>query len=213
MSTATKQKILDIAADLYNRKGVSNVTMRDIAAEAGISPGNLAYHYRNHDFIIEALFRQMEQEREAILKGVQQIPSFENINHQILPLLETAQKYRFFHLDAVHIFRTYPAIAELQREYFNNSIQYVRAVIDLSVGMGTCLPEHRPGQFQRLAHTVWMLMTFWLEQLTIRGREDLGVAELQHSIWDLVVPHLTEKGRHQLQKLYILEDASTEISH
>lgn len=193
----TKQKILQTAIDLYNQKGVSNVTLRDIAAGAGISPGNLAYHYRNHDYLIEEAFRQMEKEREEILTGVQQIPSFDNINRQILPLLHMARKYLFFHLDAVHLLRAYPQIAALQREYFENSINYIKAVIDHSVGAGSIRPEQQAGQYQRLAHTVWMLMTCWLEQLTLRGLPGLDIEELRRSVWDLVIPHLTEKGKHQ----------------
>jgi AcrR family transcriptional regulator len=205
----TKQRILDAAVELYNKKGVNNVTLRDIAAELGISSGNLAYHFPNQDFIIEAVFRQMEKEREEILMGVQQIPSFENINHQILPLLTMAQHYRFIYLDSVHIIRKYPSIAVLQQAYFENSIRYVKAVIDLSVGIGNLKPERLAGQYQRLAHTVWMLMNFWLEQLTLRGLEKLEVEEVRQRIWDLVWPLLTEKGVHHFQKLRA--DAPIEI--
>lgn len=207
MST-TKQKIIDAAINLYNKKGVSAVTIRDIAGAVGISTGNLAYHFKNQDFIIAEAFRQMETERDQILTGVQEIPSFENVNLQILPLIRIAQKYQFFHLDSVHIFRTYPSIAELQRTYFENSIAYVKAVIDLSVAVGTFQPEPREGEYQRLSRTVWMLINFWLEQLTLRGSKQTRIDELRQSIWDLVIPHLTEKGRHQLAKLYKTENAN-----
>lgn len=209
----TKEKILEAAVQLFNERGVSQVTLRDIAQEAGISPGNLAYHFRNQDFIIEALFRQMEQERDEILMGVQQIPSFENVDRQIGPLMEVAQKYRFFHLDAVYIHRTYPAIATLQQEYFKRSIQYVKAVISLSVGMGNYKPETEPGQFERLAQIVWMLMTFWLEQQVLRGEEGQDAAQLRRCFWDLVIPHLTEKGRHLLQKIVQPDHASLELKN
>lgn len=209
---STKQKILEAAIRLYNEKGVSNVTLRDIAAEAEISPGNLAYHYRNHDFIIEEAFRQMDKEREELLMGVQQIPSFENINEQILPLLDVARKYLFFHLDTVHILRSYPGIAVLQQEYYESSIRYVKAVIDYSVGAGNFRAEQFPGQYRRLAHTVWMLMTFWLAQLEIRGIKDLSIGEVRLSIWDLVAPHLTEKGRKNFQSIYPAAHANS-ITH
>lgn len=204
----TKQKIIEAAIDLYNKRGVSAVTMRDIAAEVGISTGNLAYHFKNQDFIIAEAFHQMETERDQILTGVQEIPSFENINQQILPLIRMAQKYQFIHLDSVHIFRTYPRIANLQRTYFENAIAYVKAVIDLSVAVGTIHPEPRAGEYLRLARTVWMLINFWLEQLTLRGIRESRIDELRQSIWDLVIPHLTEKGHHQLAKLYKTENAS-----
>jgi len=202
MSSSTKDRILDTTIRLFNERGMAAVSLRDIATEVGISPGNLAYHYKNQDVLIEEAFHRMQAERDAILSGVQQIPSFENINQQISPLLEIAQRYRFLHLDTVHLFRTYPKIAELQRSYFENSIAYVRAVIDHSVGAGTFRPEPRAGQYQRLAHTVWMLMTFWLEQQVVRGRKQVDVESVRQTIWDLVLPHLTEKGRKQIKGVY-----------
>lgn len=203
---STKEKIIQTAIRLYNERGVGNVTMRDIAAEVGISPGNLAYHFKNQDFIIEEIFGRFKKERDKILMGVQQIPSFENINQQILPLLKVARKYLFFHLDTVHLIRTYPKIASLQRAYYEDSIQYVKAVIDYSVGVGNLRPEQRHGQYHRLAHTVWMLTTFWLQQLTIRACEELDIEELRQSIWDLVLPHLTEKGQHQFRNIPSIQE-------
>jgi AcrR family transcriptional regulator len=200
---STKQRIVEAAIQLYNERGVSNVSLRDIGQVLDMSPGNLAYHFANHDYIITEAFRQMEAERDEILRGVQQIPTFENINQQIQPLLEIGGKYLFFQLDAAHILRNYPDIAQLQRQYFESSIKYVKAVIDLSVGNGNCQREQTPGQFQRLAHTVWMLMNFWLEQKMLRGQDaELEVEEVRRSVWDLVYPHLTEKGKHQLTKLH-----------
>lgn len=198
----TKQKIIAAAVTLFNQLGVNNITLRDIAAEAGISTGNLAYHFKNKDFIIEAAFKQMEEERDEILAGVQQIPSFENINRQLLPLLEVAHKYQFFYLDMVHLIRVYPGIAALHRRYIDQSIQYIRAVIDYSVGSGNMRPEHENGHYNRLAQTVWMLMNFWIEKTAIIGAGDLQIEELRKSIWDLVIPHLTEKGRHNFSYSY-----------
>jgi AcrR family transcriptional regulator len=204
----TKQKIIAAAIALYNEKGVPSVTMRDIAQSVGISAGNLAYHFKNQDFIIEEAFRQMEAQRDDILSGVQEIPSFENINAQLVPLLKLSRTYSFIYLDSVHIFRTYPGIAELQRSYFEQSIAYIKAVIDLSIGAGNLISEPRPGTYQRMAHTTWMIINFWLEQAILRGENDTRDDDIRQKIWDLVIPYLTEKGHHQFAKLYKPENAS-----
>jgi len=44
--SATKQKILKQSLQLFNELGISNVSLRDIADEAGISVGNLQYHFK-----------------------------------------------------------------------------------------------------------------------------------------------------------------------
>ena len=48
----TKEKILNASLKLYNSKGVSNVSLRAIADEVGISVGNLQYHFKKREEIV-----------------------------------------------------------------------------------------------------------------------------------------------------------------
>lgn len=51
-----KAQFLEVARKLMVEEGLSAVTMRRIAREAGISPGNLHYHFPSHDLLLEELF-------------------------------------------------------------------------------------------------------------------------------------------------------------
>ena len=51
----TADKILLISLDLFNSQGERHITSVDIANELDISPGNLYYHYKGKDEIINAL--------------------------------------------------------------------------------------------------------------------------------------------------------------
>jgi len=42
----TQHKIIKTAIQLFNKNGVANVRVQDIAVTASISPGNLTYHYK-----------------------------------------------------------------------------------------------------------------------------------------------------------------------
>ena len=183
----TKQKILDASRKLFNEKGVSPITLRDIAEKVGISIGNLAYHYKNKDYIILELFENMEEEKTAILSGVQQIPSFVNIDRQVAPLLDISKKYRFFFLDSVQILRNYPLIAEKHKAYINDSIKYVKAVLDYSVGSGNMKPEEEEGLYWRLATTAWMNLYFWPAHMAIRGKQDPTMSEVKNMMWDVIM--------------------------
>jgi len=63
----TKQRILVVSLALFNELGEPNVTTVDISNEMDISPGNLYYHYRNKDEIVDHIFQTFDAELLAIL--------------------------------------------------------------------------------------------------------------------------------------------------
>lgn len=191
----TRKRITTAAVKLFNERGIAPVTLRDIADEIGISIGNLAYHFKNKDFIIAEIYENMENERQERLSQVQQIPSFENANKQALAILKISVEYKFFFLDTPAILRAYPKIAEEHRKQVNTQIDYLKAILDYSVGSGNMRPEPYEGCYQRLAETVWSVIHFWIMGESVRGLKKHNVNEARTSMWALVEPHLTEKGK------------------
>jgi len=52
----TRDRILDVALELFNERGSSAVTTNHVAARAGISPGNLYYWFSDKDEIVRELY-------------------------------------------------------------------------------------------------------------------------------------------------------------
>jgi len=202
----TKERILDASLELFNACGFARVTIRDIAAAVNISTGNLAYHFKNKDFIVEALFTRMEAERDKLLSEAQAVPSFENIHEQFYKLLQLSDKYSFFYIDTVDIMRTYPKLAELQRLHINKDIEYLKAMIAYSVGIGNLRQEPEPGYYDRLAHGIWMGIFFWLQQAQIRDLEP-EPETARRTMWSMVMPHLTEEGLRHFQNKVLIASA------
>ncbi len=54
-TSARKDQIIEVAKKLIIDEGVSAVTMRRVARELGISPGNLHYHFPNYGLMLTAI--------------------------------------------------------------------------------------------------------------------------------------------------------------
>lgn len=64
-SSDTQNRILDAALALFNERGVSKVSVNRIADSAGVSRGNLHYHFRTKEEIITALFDRMAEDMKS----------------------------------------------------------------------------------------------------------------------------------------------------
>lgn len=198
-SIQTKQKILHNARTLFNETGFVNVTLRDIASACGISIGNLAYHYANKSVIMTVLYQQMDESLAKMWTTVNQEPSFANIAQHIQQFHEFQAYYRFFFLDMLEIERAHPEIKAQHQAHIERQITNVKSMIDYAVKAGNMQAELRAGMYNQLAHTVWMMINFWLSQQEIRQQKTQ--ANAVEAIWFLVIPHLTPKGNIYIAEL------------
>jgi AcrR family transcriptional regulator len=96
----TRERILELSLKLFNEFGEPNITTTVIAEELTISPGNLYYHFRNKDDIVNSLFSQFEEEikkKLAFPKGRQ--VNVDDIWLYLHLMYELIWRYRFFYRD------------------------------------------------------------------------------------------------------------------
>jgi AcrR family transcriptional regulator len=63
-----KARILQAVIDLLARQGISGVSMRAVAREAGVSLGLLSYHYEDKTDLIRAALHRIEESDLAMLE-------------------------------------------------------------------------------------------------------------------------------------------------
>ena len=54
-----KQLIIDAAFEVLGEKGMAKTSIKEIAAQAGITPGLVHYHFKNKDELLAAVVRSM----------------------------------------------------------------------------------------------------------------------------------------------------------
>lgn len=77
---ATRNRIVDIALDLFRRRGFEQTTMREIAAKAGVSLGSAYYYFESKEDLVMAFYERamegMAPRIEAVLKGATKLEKF-----------------------------------------------------------------------------------------------------------------------------------------
>jgi AcrR family transcriptional regulator len=109
MSRNTRNRVLVASLLLFNEKGEPRTTTNEIANEVDISPGNLHYHFRRKEQIVEALLDAFQADAQHVL----QPPHVEGISLDdfwvfLHSLLECTAAYRFLFRDIEALADTYP---------------------------------------------------------------------------------------------------------
>ncbi len=70
MKKNSKEAIVHAAVSLFNTKGYSGTSIRDIAAKANVNPANISYYFQNKHGLLEYCFTSFfEQYMEKIEEG------------------------------------------------------------------------------------------------------------------------------------------------
>ncbi|MEZ5897016.1 MAG: TetR/AcrR family transcriptional regulator [Parvularculaceae bacterium] len=107
----TRDRILKTALALFNAEGEAQVSTVDIAAVLGISPGNLYYHFKGKEAILETLFDEFEVELKQVLSAPVTRPlTLEDNWIFIYIIFEEINDFRFFYEGMSSILERCPSL-------------------------------------------------------------------------------------------------------
>jgi AcrR family transcriptional regulator len=198
----TRQRILDTSLAMFNLQGEPNVTTNHIADELEISPGNLYYHFRNKDDIIEQLFQRYEECMDSALVAPEgRLPNLEDIWLQLHLVFECIWEYRFLYRDLVDILSRNRHLrmrfARILKRAAGNATTVMRGLVQAGVmrASGT--------EIEGTATNILVIATFWLNYASVRGDKDEQEA-IRNGIVQvmmLISPFLRDEERVHLNTL------------
>ncbi len=204
----TRERILELSLELFNTFGEPNVNTTIIAEEMRISPGNLYYHFKNKDDIINSIFQQFEREIDRLLTvPTERKPTVEDAWLFLHVLFELIWKFRFFYRD-------------LNNLLINNRILELRfkELLAQKVVMARWLCEGLaaqrqlkavPAEIDALATNMVVIATYWLSYEYVRNPrhfsepEVIGAALARgcYQVMALTAPYLTGDARALFEHL------------
>ena len=205
MARQTRERILDASLAMFNAQGEPNVTTNHIADELGISPGNLYYHFRNKDDIVEQLFSRYEARIDDALLVPDRSPA-QSRGH----LAAAAPGVRVHVGIPVPVSRSrrHPRAqpqAETALRAHHDARVGERRRADARAWCGPASCARAPRKSAALAENVLLVATFWLSFSAVRGGKieaapgDLGRGI--HQVMMLIAPFLRDEERAHLNGL------------
>ena len=134
----TKEKIIDVATQLFNKNGYSSISLNEIAQKIKISRGNLTYHFRDKDALLEAISDQMWTKIDKTKAKSRQLPSFENLHNEVQRYYRFQKEYSFIFLDR-HLLN-HPTVKKQFRLMTEQTIEDNKASIAFSIELGNMHP-------------------------------------------------------------------------
>ncbi|WBX71074.1 TetR/AcrR family transcriptional regulator [Tenacibaculum retecalamus] len=201
----TKEKILNTSRILFNELGYSNVTIRMIALKLNMSSGNLNYHFKKREDILEALYFEMVvtfDERIANLE--QQIPTLNKMQIDIKLSMERMVDYTFFWSDLYNLL----SLNEKIKIHFNTVYIQRKNGLDFVFNHFIDIQILKPFEFKKerefLVERMINFGNTWLYASSIYKKEAFTnkyINKQTNSLMALLYPYLTNKGKKEFQLL------------
>jgi AcrR family transcriptional regulator len=201
----TKRKILATAKSLFNDLGYSNVTIRMIALELQMSSGNLNYHFKTREDILEALYFEMVEEFDNRLKqlGEQEI-TFESIKKDMYHSLKRMIEYRFIWTDLYNLLRLNKVIKKHFDAVYTQRFEGYEFLIKYLNNKGLLKAFEYANERQLLIERMIGFSDTWLYNSFIYEIEidDDYINHQTNNLLAMIYPYLTDMGKDEFQKIY-----------
>jgi AcrR family transcriptional regulator len=204
----TRERILELSLRLFNEFGEPNITTTVIAEEMTISPGNLYYHFRNKDDIVNSLFVQFEAEIERMLAvPADRRPNIEDVWMYLHLMFELVWRYRFFYRDLSDLLSRNRKLELHFKQIVAHKIKVAR---QLCIGLrGDKALEAGDLEIDALATNMVVVATYWLSYEYVCNPRKFSEQQAMtdalargcYQVLSLIGPYLRGETHARFQKL------------
>ena len=209
----TAERIVASALGLFNRFGEPNVAATMVAADLGISPGNLYYHYPGKEDIVNHLFGQYLNDLQALLPASQDVKDLEDAWFFMHSLFELVWRYRFLYRDLNDLLSKYRQLEQQVKQVLANKHASFLTLLKCMTDQG--LLTQNATERDSSATQMLVMLTWWLSYEYVRdprhALEDAnaqgGVSRGAQQVLGLLLPYLQAQPKAQLTALLQMYNA------
>lgn len=202
-SNTTRERILQTSLALFNAQGLAAVSTHRIAAELEISPGNLHYHFKAKQLIVDRLFRRFEDRLELLNGSSDTVRAIDDLWLALHLRFEAIDAYRFVYRDMAYLSGEYPELGQRAQALTAQNLLAAQALCETLLTAGVI--DATAEDAQMLALQMVFTTTCWLSfERLVPGRDALQQADPGLAAFytlTLVSPYVSRESRAYLDYL------------
>lgn len=191
-----KQEILRVSKKLFNERGYNEVSTQDISNAIGISKGNLNYHFKRKEDIIEAVAEEMHSHYVK-----PQIPStLEELNALFLLSQKVAKENAFYFWHYTQLSQMSEKIRKIQNTVIEDNYTLFSEAFVLLNQDGSLQNEEYRGQYKQIIRAIMLTCIYWMPHSKLEGMME-AEDDFFDCVWGILYPLLTDKGKAKYKDL------------
>ena len=192
-SEQTRRRILDTALGLFNERGTAAVSTNHVAAGAGLSSGNLYYHFAGKQEIIRALHERHAAANAGLWESGAAPADLAGQRGGLARAMELAWEYRFFERELMALLRADPQLHASYRQVHVRRLDQWLAFGQRLIAQRAVRPPQPPATIGDLTVAVWLIGSCWMSFLEVTGdpRDPGQVAKGSDLVLAVLGPYLT----------------------
>lgn len=183
----TRERIIQTSIELFNKKGIPNVTLRRIASEAKISIGNLTYHFKRKEDLLRATLDLLRDRLTIALARPVEVASLQFGVEYLIRVYTTLWEFRFYFNALMYLLND---DAQLRQEYY----EFRDWLLDTVEGDLSYLSKRRlwrkpelPNSHRLQAENIWSLWLNWLRMYPLDNLS--GEITVNKALYDCALHH------------------------
>lgn len=157
----TQALIIDTALGLFNRFGSGNISTNRIAAECGISRGNLHYHFRNKAEIIYAIFQRISHEMNDEWPADHLQPTLEHMAEMYVRQSLLILEFEFFYREMPALLRQDALLRRRYREHRERRIDAICRFLNALADQGILDFGADKERLRPVVVSTWIISDNW----------------------------------------------------
>jgi AcrR family transcriptional regulator len=200
----TKQRILKESRALFNELGYTQVTIRMIALRLKMSSGNLNYHYKKREDILEALYFEMVTHFDNRINELPKTEvSISQIKNDIQESMQRMIAYQFFWTDLYTLLNSNAKIKTHFQKVYSERINGCYLLFEKLENQNLIKKPKFLSEYKFLAERMISFGNTWLYSTKLYI-DTINQKDIQHQVSILLTmlyPYLTHEGKKAYEVL------------